>query len=114
MPTESRFIEHVREQAGLGTRLVSRKMFGEYGFHLDGKFVAMACDNSLFMKPTDAIAALKHELPFQCPYPGAKPYAVADELLDEPALLRQLFEETASHLPVPKPKKVGKSKRPGS
>jgi TfoX/Sxy family transcriptional regulator of competence genes len=24
------------------------KMFGEYGFHLDGKFIALACDNSFF------------------------------------------------------------------
>lgn len=48
MATEKTFVEHVMDVAALGSRLTSRKMFGEYGFHLDGKFVAMACDNSLF------------------------------------------------------------------
>ena len=103
MATEPRFAEFVGEQAGLGSRFTCRKMFGEYGFHLDGKFVALACDDSLFVKPTDALADL--DLPMRPPYPGAKPYAVADELLDDPSRLQQLLLETAAMLPEPKPKK---------
>lgn len=105
MATEPRFAEFVVEQAGLGGRLTSRKMFGEYGFHLDGKFVALACDDSFFVKPTDALATLELELPMGPPYPGANNYAVADELLDNPERLRKLLIETAALLPEPKAKK---------
>ena len=37
MATEQSFIEYVLDQADLGDRLRGRKMFGEYGFHLDGR-----------------------------------------------------------------------------
>jgi TfoX/Sxy family transcriptional regulator of competence genes len=83
-------------------------MFGEYGFHLDGKFVALACDNSFFIKMTDALGVHEVNLPMRPPYPGAKPYPVADELLDKPALLREVLLDTAAWLPEPKPRKTGK------
>lgn len=102
---EPQFVEFVHEQSGLGSRLSYRRMFGEYGFHLDGDFVAMACDNTLFIKPTDAMGNLGIDLPTRPPHPGAKPYAVADRLLDDATQLRQLLVETGPSLPVPKPKK---------
>lgn len=105
MSTEKSFVEHVIDQAGLGERLTYRPMFGEYGFHLDGKFVAMACDNSLFIKATEAIANNGLALPARPPYPGAKPYPVGDELLDDPEKLSRVLEETAALLPEPKSKK---------
>lgn len=83
-------------------------MFGEYGFHLDGKFVALVCDASLFVKATRAIENHGLDLPMRSPYPNAKPYPVADELLDDPELLREVFLDTAALLPEPKPKKPGK------
>ena len=110
MSTEPSFIEHVEDQAGLGGRLTSRRMFGEYGFHLDGKFLALACENSLFVKVTPALGAAGLELPLAPPYPGAKPYAVADELLDSPVALRRLLLATAEELPEPKPKRRRKTK----
>lgn len=105
MATESSFAEFVLDQAGLGDRFRGRKMFGEYGFHLDGKFVALACDNSFFIKETAAIKDHELGLPYRSPYPGAKPYPVADELLDDPDLLNKLLCDTANLLPEPKPKK---------
>lgn len=108
MATETSFMEHVLDVAALGPRLTCRKMFGEYGFHLDGKFVAMACDNSLFLKPTPAIAAHGLDLPMRPPYPGAKPHPVADELLDSSEILTQVLLDTADALPAPKPKRAGK------
>ncbi len=104
MPTDPSFVEFVLDTANLGPRLTGRKMFGEYGFHLDGKFVALACDNSFFLKQTPALAANGLDLPTRPPYTGAKPYPVADELLDTPELLTRLLLETASLLPEPKPK----------
>ena len=110
MATEESFIKHVLDQADLGSRLICRKMFGEYGFHLDGKFVALACDNSFFIKHTQAIAANGLKLPTRSPYTGAKPYPVADELLNNPEILKRVLLETAAILPEPKPKRSTKRK----
>lgn len=36
-------VRYILDQAGLGDRLTSRKMFGEYALYLDGKVVARRC-----------------------------------------------------------------------
>jgi TfoX/Sxy family transcriptional regulator of competence genes len=105
MATDLNFIDHILETARLGARLTYKKMFGEYALYLDEKVVAFACDNSLFIKPSQAVASLAPDLPQGPPYPGAKDYPIADELLDDPDLLRRLIEETAALMPLPKPKK---------
>lgn len=110
MATDNSFMQYVAEQIDLGGRLSYRKMFGEYAVYLDEKVVALVCDNSLFIKPTPAAAALASQLPQRPPYPGAKLYPVADELLDDADALRRLVIETAQHLPVPTPRKPRKSK----
>lgn len=112
MSTKPDFVAHIVDQVGLGDRLTYRKMFGEYGFHLDGKFVAMACDNSFFIKPTRAVTESGLNLPSRPPYPGAKLYPVADGLLEDPVTLRRLLVETAEQLPTPGPKRA-KSQKPG-
>ncbi|QOY93347.1 TfoX/Sxy family protein [Massilia sp. UMI-21] len=105
MGTERSFVDYVTEVAGLGSRLTHKKMFGEYALYLDGKVVAFACDNSLYIKPSQAVRTLAPELPQGPPYPGAKDYPIADQLLDEPDALRRLLEDTAALMPLPKPKK---------
>jgi TfoX/Sxy family transcriptional regulator of competence genes len=102
MATDRSFVEYVTEQSGLGDRIAFKQMFGEYGIYVDGKIVAFACDNSLFVKAADATTALTANLPRRPPYPGAKPYPVADELLDDSDLLRELLVATARAVPVPK------------
>lgn len=111
MATDSNYVAFVVDQAGLGDRFVARKMFGEYGFHLDGKFVAMACDNTFFLKETAAIGKHGLELEAAPPYPGAKPYPVAGDLLEDPALLRQVLIDTAALLPEPKKSKAARTPR---
>ncbi|MEE4637248.1 MAG: TfoX/Sxy family protein [Wenzhouxiangella sp.] len=106
MATDARFAESVPDLAGLGGRLVCRKMFGEYGYHLDGVFIALACDNSLFIKQTPALNALGLSFPMRSPYPGAKSYPVIDELLDDPAMLQRLMLASLEYLPPPKQKKI--------
>jgi len=110
MATDNSFMQYVAEQIDLGSRLSYRKMFGEYAVYLDEKVVALVCGNSLFIKPTPAAAALASQLPQRPPYPGAKLYPVADELLDDADALRRLVIETAQHLPVPVPRKPRKKK----
>lgn len=102
MATDRDFIDYVAEQLALGDRLSHRKLFGEYALYVDEKVVAFACDNSLFVKPSTAVAALAPGLPQRPPYPGAKDYPVADELLDDADALRQLILETAARMPAPK------------
>jgi TfoX/Sxy family transcriptional regulator of competence genes len=109
MATDQNFIDYVAEQIGLGDRLTYKKMFGEYALYLDGKVVAFACDNSLFIKPSQAATKLAPNLPQQPPYPGAKNYPVADELLDDPNVLCRLIVETALLMPAPKLKKARKA-----
>lgn len=111
MGTGQSFVDHVMEVVGLGSRLTHKKLFGEYALYLDGKVVAFACDNSLFIKPSRAVTALAPDLPQGPPYPGAKAYPIADELLDDPGALRRLIEETAALMPLPKPKKAPAAKR---
>jgi TfoX/Sxy family transcriptional regulator of competence genes len=105
MATDLSFVEYVTEQSGLTERITFKRMFGEYGIYIDGKIVAFACDNSLFVKAADATAALTAELPRRPPYPGAKPYPVADELLDDSDRLQALLVATATAMPEPKPRR---------
>lgn len=105
MATDSSFVEYVAEQANLPRLLTWRKMFGEYALYLQGKVVAFACDNSLYLKPTDAGGELLPNRREGFPYPGAKAHFLIDELLDDADLLQQLFLITAEVLPEPKPKK---------
>lgn len=111
MATGRDFVDYVTEQAGLGDRLAYRRMFGEYALYLDGKVVAFACDNRLFVKPSSASADLAPDLPRGPPYPGARDYPIADELLDDPEALRDLLVATAVQMPPPKPK-APRGKRP--
>ena len=110
MSTDRDFIDYVTEQLALGDRLTHRKMFGEYALYVDGKVVAFACDNSLFVKPSAAAAELAPALPQRPPYPGAKDYPVADELLDDADALRRLILDTATRMPAPKPRAPRKPK----
>ena len=111
MATNQDFVNYVTEQVALGDRFTQKKMFGEYAFYVDGKVVAFACDNSLFVKPSKAATTMAPNLPQRPPYPGAKDYLVADELLDDSDLIRQLILETAALMPVPKPKKSASSRK---
>lgn len=105
MATDPDFVAYVEEQLALGARITHKKMFGEYALYLDDKVVAFACDNSLFVKPSAAAAELAPDLPQRPPYPGAKDYPVADELLDDTDALRALIQATAALMPPPKPPK---------
>ena len=104
MSTTIEFIDYIAEQVDLGAAFTHKRMFGEYCLYVDGKVVAFACDNSLFVKATDATAAMTASLPRRPPYPEAKPYPVADELLDDSDELHALLLATAEALPAPKAK----------
>lgn len=96
----------ILEQAAGAGAVTAKKMFGEYGLFLDGKMIALVCDDRLFMKPTPAgrkhIGAVHEE----APYPGAKPcFVVPGDLWDEADWLAELFRVTAAGLPMPAAKR---------
>ncbi|WP_037060054.1 TfoX/Sxy family protein [Pseudoxanthomonas suwonensis] len=109
MATDQHFVDYVLEQAGLGDALASRRMFGEFGLYLDGVFVAVAADNMLFLKPTGAARELLATVLEAPPYPGARPWFVVDDALDDPELLRRLLRTTVAALPPPRAKSASRA-----
>jgi TfoX/Sxy family transcriptional regulator of competence genes len=104
MATEQAFVEYVQAQSGLDGELSYKKMFGEYALYLHGKVVAFACDNQLFVKPTDAGRSLLGKVSEHPPYPGAKLYFRIDDEMEDRELLQSLLHTTARALPPPKAK----------
>ena len=108
MATRPDTVRYILDQAGLGARLTSRKMFGEYALYLDGKVVALVCDDQLHLKPTEAGRASLGDVILACPYPGAKEHFLLADELDDPERLHAALLVTAKALPAPKPKKKKK------
>ncbi|MEA4892496.1 MAG: TfoX/Sxy family protein [Peptococcaceae bacterium] len=107
MATSKEFIEYVYEQAAAAGQVSYRKMFGEYGVYLDGKIVALVCDNMFFLKPTAAarrLLAEEERLEEAPPYQGANPFYLVDSLDDRDFLCR-LLRESWEELPFPQTKK---------
>jgi TfoX/Sxy family transcriptional regulator of competence genes len=105
MATDASFVEYVCDQAGLGARLTAKRMFGEYGLYVDGKVVAFACDNQVFVKPTPAGRALVPQAREGKPYPPAKPHLLMDDELDDRLLWQRLLLATAEALPPATPRR---------
>jgi len=105
MATHQDFVEYVRSQSGLGEAITCRKMFGEYAIYVEGKVVALACDDQLFLKPTAHGRSLLRNPSEHPPFPGATRYLRIDEAIDDRDLLGRLLLATAEALPEPKPKR---------
>ena len=105
MGTDARTVEFILEQGAGAGALSARKMFGEYALYLHGKVVALICDDTLFVKPTDTGRTLLGEPATGAPYPGAKPHFRLDlDACEDAEALAVLLKSTADALPDPKPK----------
>lgn len=104
MATSADRADFIAEQAAGAGPVSIRKMFGEYALYLDGKVVALICDDSLFVKITPGSQALLGDAETGAPYPGARPHYAGDELLDDPDRLAPLLRAVAADVPAPKPK----------
>lgn len=106
MATQRRTIDHLLEQAAGAGAVSVRPMFGEYGVYLDGRLVALVCDDRLYLKPTAGGRALAGPVPEEPPYPGAKPQLLIEaDRWDDADWLAELLSVTAAELPAPRPKK---------
>ena len=106
MATEQMTIDYLLDQLSDLPDVATRKMFGEYALYVGGKVVGLVCDDQLFIKPTGAGKAwigTPDEVP---PYNGAKPYyLVSGDHWEDRDWLAELVRQTATELPLPKPKK---------
>ena len=103
--------DFVLEQIADSGAVRARKMFGEYGIYCNEKFVALICDDQLFVKQTLAGKKLLGKFAEGAPYPGAKPhFLVAGEHLEEREWLVRLIQLTAAELPLPMKKSNARNK----
>jgi DNA transformation protein and related proteins len=105
MASDLSFVEYVCDLINETGQVSFKKMFGEYAIYYNQKIVALVCDNQLFIKPTAAGRSTIGTVVEVPPYPGAKPYFLIDERLDDREWMSNLIQLTATELPVPKPKK---------
>lgn len=106
MASDLNFVEYVHDQINGAGEVSFKKMFGEYAIYYDTKVVALVCDNQLFVKPTVGGRSLIEHVVEAPPYPGAKPYFLIGEQLDDREWMSNLIQLTASELPVAKPKRA--------
>jgi TfoX/Sxy family transcriptional regulator of competence genes len=81
-------------------------MFGEYALYLDGKVVALICDDQLFLKPTPEGLGFLGKVTEAPPFPGAKNFYLLSSELDDIDRLNGALRVTARALPEPRPKPV--------
>jgi TfoX/Sxy family transcriptional regulator of competence genes len=110
MATRPQTIEDLMDALRDLPGLSSRKMFGEYALYLQGKVVALICDDLLYIKPTQGALAVVTGPTMAPPYPGAKDHICLDSALDDPDLTIAALRAVEADLPEPKPKAPPKPK----
>jgi DNA transformation protein and related proteins len=105
MSSDLSFVEYILDQINQAGQVSFKKMFGEYAIYCDDFFVALVCDNQLFVKPTAVGRSMIDSIVEAPPYPGAKSHLLIGEQLDDQEWISNLIRLTASELPAPKPKK---------
>jgi len=110
MASDQNFVDFIADQMADAGRITARKMFGEYAVYVDGKIVALICDNRLFIKPTRAGRAFIGDVLEAPAYPGAKMSFLIEDKFEDRDWLSALVSATAAELPEPKPKTNHKKK----
>ena len=103
------FVEYVTDQVDDSCDLTHRMMFGGCTLYLDGKVVALICDDQLFVKPTKAGREFIGNVVEAPPYEGAKNFFLIEEQIVDGEWLTKLLTVTAAELPAPKPRKKKKN-----
>lgn len=113
MSTSPDTIIYLSDQlTGLGSRIRSRKMFGEYALYCDERVVALICDDQVFVKITDSGKSfMGSNYQEGAPYPGAKPcILIGGDIIENSQAFCELIDLTAKSLPAMKPKNSKKIK----
>jgi len=90
-------------------------MFGEYGVYCDDQFVAMICNDHLFIKASPIANDFLSDDHLHPPYPGAKDaYRVPADHLDDRIWLSDFVRATTAELAKTPAKKRSQSPKPTS
>lgn len=112
MATKQSTIDYIQDQLVSTGNVSARKMFGEYALYCNNKVVGVVCDDTLFIKITEAgkeFVGKSYEEGI--PYPGAKfSMVIDDDQIEDREWLSSLILITAESLPQPKQKKLTKKK----
>lgn len=106
MASSEEFVRYVVGQLDEAGNIIYKKLFGEYGLWLNGKFFGTVEDNQFYVKVTKAGKKLLPEAEPVAPH-GGKPGMYAVEELDDKAFLAELVRGTWDELPQPKSKRSG-------
>ncbi len=105
MATKKDFVQKITDGL-LPLDVTAKPMFGEYGLYYKGKMFGLLCDDTFFIRVTDAGSEIAGRIGKGFPYPGAKPaFKISKAKADDHDWLINLVEATAGELPVPKKKK---------
>ncbi len=106
MSTSRATIDYILDKLDGLHEVSARKMFGEYALYCGGKVVGLVCDDTLFIKITEAgkaFVGFAYREGFA--YKGAKASMFIDEEhVEDSEWLQKLVHITAEQLPVPKKK----------
>lgn len=94
------YIQYVAEQVDGVGEVRYKKMFGEYMLYVNDKPVLLVCDNTTYVKKSDAVAQLLSAAPCGIPYEGAKEHYVLD--IDDGESAREVVRVLELEIPVPK------------
>ena len=105
MATKKDFVPKILEKLE-PLDVTAKPMFGEYGLYYKGKMFGLLCDDTFFIRVTEAGSKFAGRIGKGFPYPGAKPaFKISNAKSNDHAWLMQLVELTAEELPLPKKKK---------
>ena len=103
MACNTDFVLYVVDQCSGAGEISVRKMMGDYCIYCNGVFFGLICDNNLYVKITEAGAAVLEALDVRQPYEGAKDYYyIAD--VDDRDYLEDIIKATVPELLSPKAK----------
>ena len=109
MGSDIEFVKFIVDQMENAGKITYKKMFGEYALYCDGKIMALVCNDQLFMKPTKAGRAYIINPVETPPYPGAKPYFLIEDQIENRDWISSLVRVTVEELPEPRAKKKKKN-----
>jgi DNA transformation protein len=115
MASDKRTVEYVVEQMGAAGAIRSRPMFGEFGLYCDDVFVALVCNDQLFVKASVIANEYLGDEHLAPPYPGARDaYRVPEERLEDRVWLSAFVRATAAELASSPTKKRSGPKKPAT
>ena len=103
MASNPDFVLYIVDQCSGAGEISVRKMMGDWCVYCNGVLFGLVCDNSFYVKVTDAGALVLKEVELRQPYPGAKDYYYVGDV-DDRDYLADLVKATLPELVSPKAK----------